>query len=142
MMLPLQYARHWRRASIILLLLVLAATLLPAVWLWPDRMQLSSWFRNLDKWAHLLTFAILALWFAGQFSRGSYWRIALGLFAFGILIEVCQRLVGYRSADLMDIGANTVGIVSGLAIALAGAGGWCLLFETWYTERRAGAEID
>ena len=51
-------------------------------------------------------------------------------------------MVGYRSADLMDIGANTLGIASGLAIALAGAGGWCLPFEAWYAGRRAGAEID
>jgi VanZ family protein len=141
-MLPLRYARRWRSASAALLLLVFAATLLPAVWFWPDRVQLVSWLRNLDKWAHLLTFAILALWFAGQYRPRSYWRIALGLFAFGVLIEACQRLVGYRSADLLDIGANTIGIVSGLAIALAGAGGWCLLFETWYVERRAGAGID
>ena len=125
-----------------LLLLVLVATLMPAVWVWPHRVQLASWLRNLDKWVHLLTFAMLALWFAGQYRPRSYWRIAIGLFAFGVLIEVCQRVVGYRSADLLDIGANTVGIFSGLAIALAGAGGWCLLFEAWYVERRAGAEID
>lgn len=141
-MLPLQYARHWRSASVVLLLLVLVATLTPAVWLWPDRVQLASWFRNLDKWAHFLTFAALALWFAGQYRPRSYWRIALGLFAFGVLIEMCQRLVGYRSADLLDVGANSIGIVAGLAIALAGAGGWCLPFETWYIERKAGAELD
>jgi VanZ family protein len=142
MMLPLRYARHWQGASVALLLLVLVATLMPVFWLWPDRAQLASWFRNLDKWAHLATFALLAVWFAGQYRPRSYWRIGLGLFAFGVLIEVCQRMVGYRSADLMDIGANTLGIVSGLAIALAGLGGWCMLFEAWYAGRRAGAQID
>ena len=141
-MLPLQYARQWRSASVVLLALVLVATLMPVVWLWPDRMQLVNWFGNLDKWAHLATFTVLAVWFAGQYRPRSYWRIAVGLFAFGVLIEICQRLVGYRAADLMDVGANTLGIVSGLAIALAGAGGWCLPFEAWYAGRRAGAKID
>ena len=91
-MLPLRYARQWRGASIALLVLVLVATLMPVVWLWPDRTQLATWFRNLDKWAHLATFALLAVWFAGQYRPRSYWRIAVGLFAFGALIEVCQRI--------------------------------------------------
>ena len=141
-MLPLRYARRWRDASAVLLLLVLCGTLMPAMWFWSDSADLISWIGNYDKWVHLLTFALLALWFAGQYRPRSYWRIALGLFVFGVLIEIGQGLVGYRSAELLDIGANTFGIVSGLAIALAGAGGWCLLFESWYTERKVREELD
>ena len=141
-MLPLRYARRWQGASAVLLLLVLGTMLVPAVWFWPDRLQAVSWFASLDKWAHLMTFAGLALWFAGQYRPRFYWRIALGLFAFGVLIEASQRLVGYRSADLLDIGANTIGIVSGLVVALAGAGGWCLLLEAWFVERGARVGLD
>lgn len=141
-MLPLRYARGWRVASVSLLLLVLAATVMPAVWFWEERLQIASWFGDIDKWAHGATFALLALWFAGQYRRNAYWRIALGLTVFGILIELCQRLVGYRTAEWWDIAADAAGIVIGLAIALGGAGGWCQPVENWLAGRRAGAGID
>ena len=101
-MLPLRYALRWQAASAALLLAVLAGAMMPAIWLWPDRALISDWLDNLDKWAHMLTFAFLAVWFAGQYTRRSYWRIAAGLVGFGILIELCQRLVGYRSAEWLD----------------------------------------
>ena len=128
-MLPLRYGQWWRAASAILLLLVLAATIMPVIWLWPDRREFVSWFGQIDKVAHILVFAFLSLWFAGQYRPRSYWRIAIGLLAFGIVIEVCQRLVGYRSAEWLDVAADFVGIIAGLLIAVAGLGGWSQRFE-------------
>ena len=61
---------------------------------------------------------------------------------FGILIEFCQSLVGYRSADWRDIAANTAGIIAGLIVAIAGLGGWCLRVEDWYSARITGAGVD
>ncbi len=131
-MLPLRYARHWQLGSVILLLLVLIAALMPAaVWFWSDGLPVADWMRNADKWAHGLTFAVLALWFAGMYRKAAYWKVAIGLQAFGVLIEVLQGLVRYRMAEWLDLGADTVGIVIGLALALAGLGGWCLRFEAW-----------
>ena len=141
-MLPLRYAGRWQAVSAVLLLAVLAGAVMPAVWLWPDRVRIVSWLDHIDKWAHLLVFAFLAVWFAGQYRRSAYWRIAAGLVGFGILIELCQRLVGYRSAEWLDIGADVIGIVIGLLIGLAGAGGWSQRFENWYIMRGAGAGID
>jgi len=141
-MLPLRYARRWRLASAVLLTLVLAVTLMPAIWLWPDRVRTVLWLEHIDKLAHGATFVLLALWFAGQYQPRSYPRIAVGLLAFAGLIEVCQRTVGYRSAEWLDFGADAIGIIIGLAIAMAGAGGWCLLFEDWYVGRKSGAAID
>jgi VanZ family protein len=128
-MLELRYAPRWRAASVVLLLLVLGAAVMPAIWLWPDRRELASWFGQIDKVTHVLAFAFLAVWFAGQYRPRSYWRIALGLLAFGVFIEVCQRLVGYRSAEWLDVAADILGIIVGLLIAAAGLGGWCQRFE-------------
>lgn len=141
-MLPLRYALRWQALSAALLLLVLAGTLMPAIWFWPDRVKVLGWLDNLDKWAHLLTFAFLAVWFTGLYSRRAYWRIAAGLVGFGVLIEVCQRAVGYRSAEWLDLGADVVGIMVGLAIGLAGAGGWSQRFEDRYLARGADAGLD
>lgn len=136
-MLPLRYAPQWRIASVVLLLSVLFATLAPAVWFWSDRVQLVSWLANFDKWAHVLTFVILTVWFTGQYRPRSYWRIAVGLTAFGMLIEICQRLVGYRSAEWIDLAADVVGILLGLAIAMSGAGGWSQRIESWINNRQS-----
>lgn len=128
-MLPLRYAGRWRMAGLALLALVLLASLMPMFWFFPDRNDFVTWFVHVDKWLHGIAFVVLAVWFAGQYQPRSYWRIALGLLAFGVLIEACQRLVTYRSADWLDIAADAAGIAVGLAIALAGLGGWSLWFE-------------
>ena len=136
-MLPLRFARRWQLASIAILILVLASTLMPAVWMFDSRREFATWFFDVDKWLHGITFVVLAVWFAGQYRFSSYWRIALGLILFGLVIEGCQRMVTYRSAEWFDIAADSAGIALGLCIALAGLGGWSLRIENWYTSRQA-----
>ena len=131
-MLPLQHSREWRMASAALLFVVLAATLMPAMWFWGRAGTFSIWFIETDKWLHGVTFAVLATWFVGQYRRQAYWRVATGLLAFGLLIEACQRLVGYRTADWHDVVADCAGIGVGLLAGLAGAGGWALQVESWF----------
>ena len=141
-MLPLRYSRRWRMAGMALLAAVLVASLLPAAWFWSDPVEFVSWFVHVDKWLHGITFAVLALWFAGQYRRRSYWRIAAGLLVFGVLIEGCQRLVTYRSSEWFDIVADAAGILVGLVIATAGLGGWSLRLEGWYLRRKPGLDFD
>jgi hypothetical protein len=135
-MLQLRYLRLWKISSVLILLLVLAATLMPAVWFWGDMSSGMEWFKGVDKWLHGITFTVLSLWFSGLYHRQSYWRVAVGLLVFGLAIEVCQRMVGYRTAEWLDVGADTAGILVGLAIAFAGLGGWCLRFEKRMANRR------
>jgi len=128
-MLPLRFAPWWRTASGVLLVLVLALAVMPVVWLWPDRIKFIDWFGEIDKWAHALVFAVLAIWFAGQYRPRSYWRIALCLLLYGVLIELCQRMLSDRSAEWLDVAADMAGIMTGLLIAAAGLGGWSQRFE-------------
>ncbi|MEX2125510.1 MAG: VanZ family protein [Woeseia sp.] len=129
-MLPLRHARRWQVAGITVLFAVLTATLVPAI---PGMRH--AHFLHSDKLWHGVTFMILTVWFAGQYSRRSYWRLAVGLLAFGALIEICQRMLSYRSAEMMDLVADAVGILAGLLIACAGVGGWSLRVEQWITAR-------
>ena len=135
-MLPLRHVRRWQMASLVILLVVLIAALMPAVWYWDDRVKGLAFFQSVDKWMHGVTFLILTVWFAGLYRTQSYWRVALGLLAFGLFIELCQRMVSYRTADWLDVGADAAGIVAGLVIALAGMGGWGLRFETRFANTR------
>lgn len=132
-MLSLRYARRWQIAGIFLLAMVLALALLPPDWIRLDDSD-SPFFLS-DKWLHGATFMLLALWFAGQYAPQSYWRLIAGLVAFGLLIEATQRMVSYRTADWMDLFFDLLGVGIGMAIALAGAGGWCLRFEEWLQDR-------
>ena len=132
-MLPLRHARRWQLAGLVVLVAVLAAALMPAIWFMREMQD--PRFAHSDKWLHAITFMLLTVWFAGQYARRSYWRIAAGMVAFGAVIEISQRLVGYRTADTMDLVADAVGVVAGLLIAWAGAGGWSLRFEQWIAAR-------
>lgn len=131
-MLPLRYTRRWQAAGIGVLVAVLAMALAPGV-LFPLDMNVGG--LGPDKWLHGLTFTFLTVWFSGQYAARSYWRLTLGMLAFGAFIELCQRALSYRSADSLDLFADSVGIAIGLIIALAGAGGWSLRLEVWLQAR-------
>lgn len=141
-MLPLRHANRWRVASVVLLIFVLVATMMPAVWFWPNRREFITWFIGADKWLHGVTFVFLTIWFAGQYRRRSYWKIGLGLILFGLLIEACQRLVTYRSSEVFDIVADAAGILIGLVVAMAGLGGWSLWFEKRFMVPEADPDVD
>ena len=128
-MLPLRYPLHWQLAGVGFMVIALVAAMLPELpFLTIDP---TAPFRISDKGLHILTFVYLALWFSGQYARASYWRIALGLVAFGTLIEVAQSLVAYRSAEWLDLSADVLGIAIGLLIAFFGVGGWSARIEAF-----------
>lgn len=134
-MLPLRYARRWQLAGIIVLLLVLAAALMPALWFMHDAPNPALF--SLDKWLHGITFVFLTVWFSGQYHRQAYWRLAAGMLAFGLLIEICQRLATTgRQAETMDLVADSIGVAIGLLVARAGVGGWSLRVEEWIQARQ------
>jgi VanZ family protein len=71
-----------------------------------------------DKADHLTAFSVLAwvgviAWHGRPRLR---WPLALGLFAFGGLIELAQLFVPGRSSDWVDLLADTLGIALGLAL--------------------------
>ena len=43
-MLPLRHVRRWQMASLFILIMVLVAALMPAVWFWDDRVKGIAWF--------------------------------------------------------------------------------------------------
>jgi glycopeptide antibiotics resistance protein len=138
-MLPLKHERFWRIADLALILLVFFFALIPAAWFWHDTVNIMAWSKHSDKLLHGFTFVALSVWFGGQYRPRSYWKIAAGLMLCGIVIELCQFTVSYRSADWYDIGANTLGIIVGLSMAVAGLGGWSLRAEEWLAARAAGS---
>jgi VanZ family protein len=83
-----------------------------------------------DKVEHALAYAMMTLWFTGVYSRTSYLRVALGMFVLGVGLEIAQALLPFgRQMDILDVVANSIGIVLGIAAAQAGLGGWAQWIE-------------
>jgi VanZ family protein len=72
-----------------------------------------------DKLGHFLAYAGLAWWFGQFYSHRARAAYALGFVAMGIALEFAQGALGYRSLELADMAANTLGAAAGWAGAVA-----------------------
>lgn len=72
---------------------------------------------NLDKWQHSFAYFILSIsWLLVFYQKPNKKYIIVFLcILFGIIIEILQEvLTGYRTGDVLDILANSVGVIVGL----------------------------
>ena len=69
-----------------------------------------------DKLGHLAAYGSLMLWFALLYRRRIYY--ALGFAAMGVGLEYVQGWTGYRSFEVADMVANTLGVLCGWGAAL------------------------
>ncbi len=70
-----------------------------------------------DKASHFVAYGTLMFWF------GMLWPglrrqalVALAFAAMGVGVEFLQRLTGYRSFEVADMAANTIGVLIGWAL--------------------------
>lgn len=126
-MLPLRYARAWLAVGVALLVLGLASALAPA--------SSDPPFTLNDKLAHLVGFLFFMLWFGGLFEARRAPFVALGLMAYGLLIEALQSLTPTRHAEGLDVVADAAGILLGWLLGAAGMSRWCLRLEQWLASR-------
>jgi VanZ family protein len=70
-----------------------------------------------DKLAHFLAYAALAYWFSQFYFQRTRLACALGFIAMGVGLEFAQGALGYRSFDLADMAANTLGVLAGWGAA-------------------------
>ena len=72
-----------------------------------------------DKVAHFLAYGSLSLWFGMIFSGGTrQLGIAVAIAALGASLEFLQGLTDYRSFEIADMVANTIGAALGWGLAL------------------------
>lgn len=100
---------------------LLACAVLAYVCLMPNPPQPDV--SHFDKFEHVLAYCVLGAWFAAILPRRYLW-VCIGLASLGGAIEVLQSLSGYRSGDVLDMVADIIGIVAGLACARAGLMRW------------------
>jgi VanZ family protein len=71
-----------------------------------------------DKLGHLLSYGLLMFWFCFLY-RNRYTRLAYGIgwVALGVALEFAQGATGYRSFELADMAANSLGVLLGWGIS-------------------------
>jgi hypothetical protein len=121
-MLPLRLRALWLTGAVLLVAAVLVGALSPQATLPATGFD--------DRTEHVVAFLTLTLWFAGMTRRRVYAPLCAWLLGFGAGIEAMQRLTAWgRVADPFDFAADAIGVALGLALALAGLGGWMARVE-------------
>jgi VanZ family protein len=123
-MLPLRHRRLWIALSAVLVAAVVYGSLKPDV-----SLPVPTGF---DKLEHFTAYFVLALWFTGIHERARYAGVAVGLLVLGASMEILQGLMHMgRTAEVLDMVANAIGVAAGLALALWLTGGWARRVEAW-----------
>ena len=75
-------------------------------------------FEHGDKFGHLLAYALLMFWFCALYRHRST-RLAYGIgwVLLGVALEFAQAATGYRSYELADMAANSLGVLLGWGIS-------------------------
>lgn len=122
----LRFRRLWISVGVFLVLLVFVASLVSL----PPPVHTVMLH---DKLMHTLAYGFLMAWFA-QVYRHDLTRLllAIGLIIMGIVIEFAQGTTTYRQFDLLDMVANTSGVVLAWALAYTRVGNFLLLVESTF----------
>ncbi len=126
----MHYRGFWLLLGWLYVLLLLYGSLIRM----PD---INTYIDHTDKLIHFLLYFLLAGWFVQLYSRLSQRIVILGsTILLGIIIEFLQGLTAYRSFDMLDALANSIGAIS--AFLLAGTSLALLLkrFDNWLYQRR------
>lgn len=71
-------------------------------------------FDNSDKVEHAFAYATLSFWFCHLYVTGSSRAVVIAtLVALGVGLEYVQGWTGYRSFDVMDMLADSIGVLLG-----------------------------
>ncbi|HEY1203509.1 MAG: VanZ family protein [Bryobacteraceae bacterium] len=73
-----------------------------------------------DKTLHFMAYALLAFIPVLGFRLRRGIPLALSMILLGVALEFAQRLVPSRSFEIADMVTNALGVLSGIALALAG----------------------
>ena len=105
---PLTRRSLWLAGGWLLVVAVIALSL------WPRLPRVDIGLEHLDKIGHATAYAALMAWFGFIYQRHSHAIIFALLVVMGIALEGAQHALGYRQFELLDVGANTLGITIGL----------------------------
>ena len=94
-------------------------------------------FHMVDKVEHGLAYAAMSWWFCQLYlSPKSRLILCVTLVGYGVLIEILQRMTGYRYFEYADMLADSVGVLLGWLLARTAVGRVFIYIENFW---RSGA---
>lgn len=130
--------RIWRMVSVVGVLLSLWLFLMPPGSDEPSWRGFLAFFAQNDKLVHGLAFAVFGCWFGSLAPRRFWWKVALMLLLYAVLIELLQSaLPTGRRGDWRDVLADLLGIIPGLLAANWFGRRWLQKLDHWL-DARAG----
>jgi VanZ family protein len=75
-------------------------------------------FEQGDKLGHFLGYGALMFWFSQLYREWARFLYGVGFVAMGIGLEFAQGRLGYRTYEVFDMYANSLGVLLGWAVAL------------------------
>ena len=106
----LKFPNVWLGFGILLVLVVIAASLMPH----PPHV---GHFKNSDKAGHFVAYLAMTFWFGQIYARNlQRLSVALAFAVLGIVLECLQRLSGYRVFEYADMAANAAGVLCALIV--------------------------
>jgi len=75
-------------------------------------------FKESDKVGHFIAYGALMFWFSQLYVKRTRLFYAGGFIAMGVALEFIQGALGYRTYEVFDMYANTLGVLLGWAAAL------------------------
>jgi len=125
----MHYKRLWISLGICYTAFIIAGSLLrvPEVTISVD---------HSDKIIHFLLYFILVGWFIQLYKKLSTRVIILcAAITLGLLMEILQGLIPYRSFDLIDQFANSIGAISAFLLATSRFDSLLNTFDFWFYNR-------
>jgi VanZ family protein len=120
----LKYHRLWVAVCWSLVVLVVYLSLTPHP---PELLT----FDNSDKLEHVLAYATLSFWFCHIYvTAWSRAVVIVALAALGVGLEYVQGWMGYRTFDVLDMLADSVGVLLGWLLVLTPLGRLLAYFES------------
>jgi len=88
-----------------------------------------------DKLEHAAAYAGLMVWFGGMFRRAAQSWLAVAFVVLGGALELLQGLTPSRTPDLLDLAADTAGVLIGFALSMTLLTEWCQRIERLFPVR-------
>ena len=88
-----------------------------------------------DKGEHIVAYVGLMVWFGGMFRRTLQPWVAIALVVLGGVLELLQGLTPTRTPDVLDLEADTIGVLIGLALSMTVLTRWCQRIENAFPLR-------